>query len=306
MKIKYKILCIDDNETWIDSAYESLKKIIEEEGFDFSRENLVWQSEDNIADINFNDYNMLLIDYDFGKTDSGKDKIKGNKIIKMVRDGGYLSQILFYSNCVGGVDELRASIAKDKIEGIYCSIREEGVFFDKFESLFKNAVKKIMDINYLRGAVISTSIDLESLMAEIIKKFFGMESHPREKMFSKKLLDSEVLTLGKKIFLIHSICKTLQEELKEKISKEDVDQKNKKLLETINKIYDKSKTLKEELLDVRNILSHVKPSEGNPNELKSLVKNMENIIINADWCRANRKNLNKHIENLIELKNRIF
>lgn len=302
MKIKYKILCIDDVEEWIDSIYESLKEIIEKEGFNFDRENLIWKAEDNIDDLDFNEFGMLLIDYDFGKNKS----LTGNVIIKSIRDNGYLGQILFYSNCLGGVDNLRKTIAEDKIEGIYCSIREDIIFLNKFESLFRDSIKKTMDINYLRGLVISTAIDLESVMTEIIKKFFGMDHHPRKKIFSERLLDPEVLMLGKKIFLINSICKSLKKELNDKITKNDDRTKNNELLAIISKIYDECKNFKTEVLDIRNILSHVKPSEENPNELKSLVENMEDIIINVEWCRKNRKNLNKHIDNLLELKNKIF
>lgn len=178
MKLKYNILCIDDTATWIESMFDSLKEIVVEEGFYFEKDCLKVipqkgnKIENAIDKINYEDYDIIFMDYNLGKNNP-----TGNSIIKDIRDNNHFTEVLFYSNCTGGEDELRKIISKDNIEGVYCSVREDHFFLDKFERIFLNSIKKIQDLNNLRGLIMAETSDLDVLKKEIIKKIINHDDN---------------------------------------------------------------------------------------------------------------------------------
>jgi hypothetical protein len=55
------------------------------------------------------------------------------------------------------------------LDGVFCAHREE--FLDKFEKLFNANIRKVEDVNNLRGLVMAETADLEEIKDEIIKLY---------------------------------------------------------------------------------------------------------------------------------------
>ena len=78
-------------------------------------------------------------------------------------------------------------------------------------------------------------------------------------------------------------------------------EEERELLKTIVEIHKECAKIETEVVKIRNILSHVKPSEDDPNVLKSTIKKFGSTKIDNKWCILTRLNLIKHSENLDKL-----
>jgi len=71
--------------------------------------------------------------------------------------------------------------------------------------------------------------------------------------------------------------------------------------DTMQGLYDECIKIDEEVIKIRNVLSHVRESDTEKNTLKSILKAYQTIKITDDWCNQTRKNLRKHSKNLDEI-----
>ena len=242
---------------------------------------------------------LILLDLNLNKL------LQGSDLIPRIRNHNILSDILFYSDDINHYNSKLKTLGN--LDGVYFYRGRKNIL-TKIKKLILKSIKKHQTVTNLRGLVISEAIDLEEKMSKIIIKFFGLLNHPREALFFEKILDPEVFMLGKKSRLMNSICSQLKSELTKKICgfKKGEKEEEKSLLKIIGQIHDECKKIDDEVVKIRNILSHVKQSTKNPGILKSTIKKYDKININNDWCIKTRKDLIKHSENLDKLLEKIF
>ena len=95
MKLKYKILWIENEQDWVDSIEDQIQEYLEDLGFTYDMK-LIGKEEKNIA---YNDYDLILMDLNLA------DQPNGAELISKIRELGSYTDVVFYSSM--GIDELR-------------------------------------------------------------------------------------------------------------------------------------------------------------------------------------------------------
>ncbi len=165
MKLEYKILWIEDTPISIRRDKKQIIKYIEELGFQCKIKDVT-----NFADFesvvgyeNTINYDLLLVDLDLGNQ---KSKDEGDSIIRKVRDAKVYTEIVFYSSHYA---ELQNKLKDHFVEGIFTSSREE--LTDKVEKIIDVTIKKVQDVNNLRGLIMAEVAELDRLKKSILIKY---------------------------------------------------------------------------------------------------------------------------------------
>lgn len=164
MDLSYKVLWVEDEETWAVSVENSLKEVIEEKyGLIYSR-TLIDHSDDAIK---YSDYDLILMDFNLSDGEEGKT---GDKIIQHIREFDVLTDVVFYS--AKGPAFIKEKAAALGLEGVYFSDRDKDQFIDKVSKVVESTIRKIQDLNNLRGLVMAEVSELDIEMDDIIKSYF--------------------------------------------------------------------------------------------------------------------------------------
>lgn len=162
MRLEYYILWVEDDESWFETTRELFSDTLEELGF-----KLVAKQCSNIDEVReevdnngLKFYDLLLIDYTLQNSDSG-DKII--EFIRNIKDSPILTDVLFYSSAV---EKVRESMHTLGLEGVYTADRK--FIEDKFNLVFSTTIKKVQEVNTIRGLIMAETSDLDDLMLEII------------------------------------------------------------------------------------------------------------------------------------------
>ena len=102
MKLKYKILWIENEQDWVDSIEDQIQEYLEDLGFTYDMK-LISKEEKN---IDYNDYDLILMDLNLA------DQPNGAELISKIRELGSYTDVVFYSSM--GIDELREK-GKEKL-----------------------------------------------------------------------------------------------------------------------------------------------------------------------------------------------
>lgn len=157
----YNILWVEDSEDWAASIEDSIMEILEEYGFEFSK-NLISGEEEG---IDYNAYDLILMDYNLNNT-------TGDKIIKDIRDINILTDVVFYSEVSSS--ELKNKVAEKDLEGVYYANRQRTQFIEKVKRVILSTIKKVQDLNNLRGLVMAEVSELDAQMDMIIKTYYSL------------------------------------------------------------------------------------------------------------------------------------
>ena len=298
MKIDYNVLWIEDDQSWYDTTLELFKGNLEEEGFELKsdRKDNIQQIRDLIHVNGLKKFDMLLIDFKLKNSDSG------DEIIKLIRDNNIYTDVLFYSSAVENIKE---SISKHGLEGVYTTDRKD--IETKFNAVFSTTIKKIQEVNTMRGLIIGETSDLdieiEYLVMVLIEKQRKTEEELKkiikEKEYDK--LENRLKTFWKKYDNFQNYFSKLDAIKKWEILRDLLKPlKNEK---EIDDFLITNKTYQNEVIEVRNIFAHVKAEEECG---KTILKGKNNIEFDEEKCVEIRKNINKHKKNLDELKKTIL
>lgn len=164
MDLSYKVLWVEDEETWAVSVESSLKEVIEEKYGLVYAKTMVDHSDDSIK---YNDYDLILMDFNLSDGEDGKT---GDKIIQHIREIDVLTDVVFYS--AKGPAFIKEKAAILGLEGVYFSDRDKDQFIDKVSKVVESTIRKIQDLNNLRGLVMAEVSELDMEMDDIIKSYY--------------------------------------------------------------------------------------------------------------------------------------
>ncbi|WP_299622513.1 hypothetical protein [uncultured Tenacibaculum sp.] len=302
MRLNYKILWIENETEWLESAIEFPKEVVEDAGFEFVYERISREQEiDELLSQPepLKDFDLILVDFNL---DSGD---RGNVIINKIRDHDIYTDVIFYSQDIEGI---RNVLKAEWIDGVYHTSRNRGDFEDKFEKVFLSTIKKIQHISAIRGLVLSSTSELDNVIDDITEAFCDKnkdEGKDLIKYLVKKIKDSAKGNNNKAGGLNYDTLSIVE---LNKLRIYDADKRKLaigKILEFLGdeKLGTKEKfntSYKEEVLDVRNELAHSKEIEveGKP----VLRTNNGGKNFDEASCVEIRKNLKKHLKNLNEVK----
>lgn len=300
MKLEYKILWFDDQPQNVQGAEASLRNKLFRLGFKLEIEwiRVVKDINSFAAELrNKNDYDLILMDWDLGKNSPN-----GAILSKKIRNNSD-KEIVFYSSA--SPKELRTAIFDQDIDGVYCTKREHLAV--KAISVISNTIKKIIDVNHMRGIIMAAVSDFDHIIDECINVRFSQLNEEgklnllkniREKIINvcnsnlrqidaiKDEIDINILTSHRAFSsaLKHAILKEL---LKDKRDEPDL----KELIACHGKYID-------EIIQPRNTFAHSKTTvKGN-----SIVFDGSEEEHGEEQFKKIRQNLLEHHETLILIK----
>ena len=265
MRLDFKILWFDDQPGSLSGIKETIKRhlsikrgmkpVIREVTTIDHLESVLPQLE---RDIN---PDLIMMDWNMGQG-TGKGSFTGAGAAKTIRKRFKYQEIIFYS--AASPKELREAVFEQGIDGVFC-VRRDNIGAESI-GIIGNILQKLMDLNQMRGLVMSHVSELDAAICDCITKLHAEGSpelqqkiltsfHTRIKKYHEQMLfklgeDSNGLTLPEygKMSVLDTRCIILLKVLKELLPE---DGNCEHLVETLQEI-------RAEVLKPRNALAHAK------------------------------------------------
>lgn len=189
MRLKYKILWVENDSDWAESIEEEIRELVEQQyGFDYDR---TFSNKQNDA-ILFNDYDLILMDLNL------ESEPTGDVLIKNIRDREIYTDVIFYS--ADGLQKIKQKAHDLDLEGVYFASRDKDLFINKVNSVIKTTIHKVQDLNNLRGLVMAEVSELDVRMLSIIEAYYiQKETEEKTKKFKKHLVEDVEKAIKKKL-----------------------------------------------------------------------------------------------------------
>ncbi|MEK8179151.1 hypothetical protein WMW71_02250 [Flavobacterium buctense] len=301
MKLNYYVLWVEDDDSWFKTTSELFSETIFDYGFNpvIERRKNLDGVVNQIIESGLKKFDIFLIDF---KLRNSKD---GDSIIDYVRNSNVFTDIIFYSSDKQSIID---SIKENLFEGVYHSDRKE--LEDKFEKVFKTTIKKIEEINSMRGLIVGETSELDALIEEHLITY--TKSPFIEKFNLEKFVEKEIINnLEKRKIKIddlyksegfHSILPHIDAAKKWKMLREIL-KKNIDYKIFISEFIEMNSTYFDEVIDIRNKFAHaqVLTCEDGKEVLKALVGD-KHFEFDEDSFKKIREDLIKHRSALIKLK----
>ncbi len=295
MKINYNILWVEDNLSWYGTTLELFSNTLSDEGFE-----LIAERKDNIQQIRelidqdgLKKYDMLLVDFTL------KDSETGDEIIKLIRENEVYTDVLFYSSAP---DKVIESMHQNGLEGVYTADRKN--IETKFDAVFKTTIKKIQEINAMRGLIMGETseldVEIEDLVIFLVQKHNKNDEELKQivtdKVFSK--LESNVANFWNNYNDFQSYFPKMEAIKKWEVLR-DLLKPFKAQDNNIKTFLDNNSTYQEQVITIRNQFAHVKPIEENG---VLVLKGKKDISFTDEMCVNIRKNIIAHKQHIEKLK----
>lgn len=292
MNLEYRILWFENESDWFDSIIDNVKEIVEDT-FGFSLVEPTREIDDsNFGNLKFENYDLVLMDY------SLDNEPNGDTIIQRLRSSEIYTDVVFYSS--RGEAFVREKMKENGIDGVYCVSRDSHLFIPKVQKIIQTTIKKVQDINNMRGLVMAEVAELDNKMIDILKLHYSNLDQRQKEVFisdrkAKVLLSlsdmsAKITDIREDAFLEHrdfnsyhkwrsvmSIVKDMDDTIKSEI-----------------KLYNS------EILEKRNKLAHVKEIRDE-NGIVTLANG--DFFFDDAACKSLRVYLKKHRKNLDTIKN---
>lgn len=187
MKLKYRILWIENEEDWVESIEDQIQDYLDDLGFIYEKK-LIGKEE---IGIDYNKFDLILMDLNLA------DQPNGAELISKIRNLGAYTDVVFYS--ASGINELRAKGREKELEGVYYSGRTpDSSFISKVKAVIDSTIKKVQDLNNVRGLVMSEVSELDERMLSLIDSYFISKANEKRTATFKKHLVEDVEKATKK------------------------------------------------------------------------------------------------------------
>jgi CheY-like chemotaxis protein len=177
MKLEYRILLLDDNQGFIASLdLDPLTEQVRDWGFD-PIITTVTTPDEFMALAPFRDFDLIAVDFNLGDAQP-----RGDEFIKQVRDNSVYTEVVFYSAMEAG--DLWAAISARRLEGVYLANR--GNLIEKVLVVARQSVRKVLDLNNVRGMIMAEVGDLDHLLDEILRSgFVHLDVDEQKKIYKR-------------------------------------------------------------------------------------------------------------------------
>lgn len=301
MKLNYYILWVEDDDSWYKTTSELFKDTIIDFGFNpiIERKKNLDEVIDEIVKTGLKKFDIFLIDF---KLRNSKD---GDSIVEHVRSSNIFTDIIFYSSDKQSIID---SIKEHLFEGVYHSDRKE--LEDKFEKVFKTTIKKIEEINSMRGLIVGETSELDALIEDHLIFYtqspfidkFNIEKFLNDKIFVKleeklSFLKSEFSNIGLTGLLPHMEA-IRKWELLRGILKVNKDHKS-----YISEFLPVNAKYQDDVIEIRNKFAHAQVivKDDGKEVLKALIGD-KHFEFDDDSFKKIREDLINHRNSLIKLK----
>lgn len=281
MKLEYKILWIDND----DKIYQDHQELIEDHLINLGFTPIIEKGKDYESFDKFENtldqFDLFILDY---KLDGDKN---GNEIIKDIREEIY-TDVIFYSTLP---EDVRQKIYDDKLSGVYYTGRDFEDFEDDVLGVIDVTIKKVQDVNNLRGLIMAEVAELDRIKERILINYSTQEKQRTiETYILEKLEKSYNDNLKKR-------KKFLENPLHEIIDNLYVDSDKKaRAVKKVDDTFNESKyrTL---ILNVRNKFAHIEETVSDGNKM------IGDIPFTEAECIKIRKDIKEYKNILVGIEN---
>lgn len=247
------------------------------------------------AEVNKNwlkEYDLLLVDFTLKNSESG-DKII--EFIRGIQKQPILTDIIFYSTAV---ENVRESMHKLGLEGVYYADRKE--LDTKFDLVVNTTIKKVQDINNMRGLVMAEVAELDNMMIDILKLFSQKIDKNQRTLFVEKRKKRVIESLDKMSTAFNEVSEMdLFEHRDFNTYHKWMSMKHVMKFLKDTEIEKNLENYYSEIIEKRNKLAHVKEVALENGEI-SLSDG--DFVFDDEICKVIRKDLQKHAENFERIK----
>lgn len=158
MRLDFRILWIDDQPKHVKSFKEGIERHLRHLGFELEVQEISsLEQVDDIVEMHVHDdgIDLVLVDYDLGHGGEG-----GQEALIKIRNSFPYKDIIFYS--AADTDKLREIAYKAKIDGVHFATRI--TLSDDTSRYIDTMLRKVMDIDHMRGVVMSATSDIDWLV----------------------------------------------------------------------------------------------------------------------------------------------
>ena len=308
MRLEYRILWVDDQiEDYIEMGIKD-ELVAYLDGLAFKPEIDCFETAELAEEkLRSQEYDLILSDYNIDGSKSGKE------LIDHIREGAIFTEVLFYS-AKPDFDEVAKNLYQDRVS--YLSlINDDGFrnFRGKVIWLIDLTIKKLQELNSIRGLVMAETSSLDNEIIDILTAFFTEDSENsavlREYVIKTIVTSSKGNT--KKVEKLPKMSNA--EILQERIFDSDKKARSLNKLVSLLKIEDDSlkefyTNYKQDVLEVRNDLAHAKSDiiDGIECLILSRKEGDQHVKIGQDECQAIRKNLLRYSDILQKIRQEVI
>lgn len=167
MDLSFRIIWFEDNDEWYRSLSRRVSKYIKGKNFKVEIER-VKASDFVLQDYQIQNYDLLIVDYQLEKIyDQEKElNIYGSEIIRMVRNGKFVNDVLFYSS--NGFEKLNNVMKQEGLQGVFIADRDNDEFMEMVKLLIDKAVRRAENLVNIRGVVMDTTSGFDNKIRDLI------------------------------------------------------------------------------------------------------------------------------------------
>lgn len=176
MNINFSILWFDDSETYFDSLdISALEGQIRDWGFRPQIEK-VTTPDKFLECVNSSHYDLIVVDYNLEGYPGGQE------FIANIRGNSIYTEVIFYT--AGSVHDLWKQIHDKELEGVFVSSR--GTVESKITKVGYQSVRKVLDIENMRGIVMAEVGEIDLIFHEIIEHGLNyLDDDKRTEIFTR-------------------------------------------------------------------------------------------------------------------------
>ncbi|MFH2103869.1 MAG: hypothetical protein ABIJ39_11000 [Chloroflexota bacterium] len=172
MRLKFSVLWFDDNEVYLDSVdLDGLKGDVRSWGFE-PEITMVKTPDEFARHMPFEKFDLIVVDR---KLENYPD---GQEFIAELRNNAVYTEVIFYT--AGNASDLWDAIREKQLEGVFVSNRND--ILSKITRIGYQSIRKVLDLENMRGIVLAEVGELDHLLDEIIT--IGMSSLSAEQQRS--------------------------------------------------------------------------------------------------------------------------
>lgn len=300
MKLNYYILWVEDDNSWFETTSELFMNSVNSHGFHpiIERKKTLEEVKEMLLGDGLKKYDIFLIDFTLRNSEDG------GTIIDFLRNKNVYTDIIFYSS---DKQSILDSIKDNLFEGVYHSDRKD--VEDKFEKVFYTTIKKIEEVNSMRGLIVGETSDLDAMIEESLSRCMELDivkAFDIDKFFNEQVLQKEQ---GKCNWLmaeydkggIAAVLSRLDAIRKWELLR-GILKRNKEKHQYIARFIEINSPYQSEVIDLRNKFAHSKVIlDGNGKEFLKAQIGDKHYEFNEEAFRLIRTNLIKHRKALLEL-----
>ena len=168
MDTNFRIIWFEDVDEWYNTLSRRLKRYIGSKNFKIIIDRVKDSYDFDINRYNIQNYDLLVIDYELEKKfiDGIEHPTYGHQIIKVIREGKFYNDVLFYSS--HGFNIILNVMKEEGLQGVFIADRNNEEFINTAKALVDKAVRRSENLVNIRGIVMDNTSGFDNKIRDII------------------------------------------------------------------------------------------------------------------------------------------